>query len=234
MLSHHTELYEVESRDSFFKEVIVYMKKEQVYYEVLDKKKVGIDDVRAIIAFANKNIGARKVMIINCHIIMREAQNALLKTLEEQREDTFFILIISDLTSLFETVRSRFFIMKRKEIGDGAKSDKKDNKKEYLKNDGKDDVKTLAKVYIESKREERMLIPDIISLLEQVDEEDRKDREAVTLFLEKVIQEIIYSPAYMKKISVLVLSDCMEVVTLSKDGSANGKQLLEYMAYRLP
>ena len=230
MLSHHTELYEVESRDSFFKEVIVYMKKEQVYYEVLDKKKVGIDDVRAIIAFANKNIGARKVMIINCHVIMREAQNALLKILEEQREDTFFILITSDIGSLFETVRSRFFIMKRREMGDGVKADKK----EYLKNDGKDDVKTLAKVYIEGKREERMLIPDIISLLEQVDEEGRKDREAVTLFLEKVIQEIIHSPVYMKKISAKILSECLEILALSKDGSANGKQLLEYMAYRLP
>ena len=73
---------------------------------------VGIEEVRKIRDFLHrKTTGTasirRIVLVSNAHAMTTEAQNALLKTLEEPPADTMIILTASDPTALKQTIRSR-------------------------------------------------------------------------------------------------------------------------------
>lgn len=73
---------------------------------------IGIGDVRTIRDFLNrKTTGTaqirRIVLIASAHTMTSEAQNALLKTLEEPPADTMVILTANDPTALKQTIRSR-------------------------------------------------------------------------------------------------------------------------------
>lgn len=77
-----------------------------------EKLHVSIDDVRKIRDFlSRKTTGMgtirRIVVVSDAHTMTSEAQNALLKTLEEPPADTMIILTTSDITALKPTIRSR-------------------------------------------------------------------------------------------------------------------------------
>ena len=68
----------------------------------------GIDDVRQIIKEVSIKAASTRAVIINeADKLGHEAQNALLKTLEELPPRTFFILTSSSPNSLLATIRSR-------------------------------------------------------------------------------------------------------------------------------
>lgn len=73
----------------------------------------GIDDVRSIQKLfklsvpSNKKVVNRVVIIENAETLRHEAQNALLKTLEEPPAKTLIILLCSNKDKLLSTVRSR-------------------------------------------------------------------------------------------------------------------------------
>lgn len=77
-----------------------------------DEQNIGIESVRAISSFLKrKTTGVgnirRIVLITEAHRMSTEAQNALLKTLEEPPTDTMIVLTADDPTALKPTVRSR-------------------------------------------------------------------------------------------------------------------------------
>ena len=75
-----------------------------------DKLSIGVDEIRKVINESNvKPFEAeRKVIIIyQAEKMTVQAQNALLKTLEEPSEGVFFILVSDDYNSLLATIRSR-------------------------------------------------------------------------------------------------------------------------------
>lgn len=77
-----------------------------------DGNSIGIEEIRKIRDFLNrKTTGAeqirRIIFVAQAHSMTGEAQNALLKTLEEPPEDTMVILTVDDPTSLKQTIRSR-------------------------------------------------------------------------------------------------------------------------------
>jgi DNA polymerase-3 subunit delta' len=75
-----------------------------------EKKSIGISDVREAIKYVNeKPFSARNKFLIvnNANTLTREAQNALLKTLEEPPSYTTIILLTKTLNDLLETVVSR-------------------------------------------------------------------------------------------------------------------------------
>ncbi len=75
-----------------------------------NEKKVGISEIRKIINFFSikpiKNKG-KFVAIINAHLMGMDAQNALLKTLEELKEEDVLILGADNEDRLLPTIRSR-------------------------------------------------------------------------------------------------------------------------------
>ena len=72
----------------------------------------GIDDARAISErVAMKAIGTRRVFLLSLDSITQEAQNALLKTLEEPQGGALFLVLHPNPQTLLATVRSRVQII---------------------------------------------------------------------------------------------------------------------------
>ena len=101
-----------------------------------DKKEIDISQVREIqsfLAYKSYNGGYKIVIIDGAHLMNLEAQNCLLKTLEEPKGETLIILTSSKPDVLLPTIFSRcqtikFF--KNKDSKDSA--DKVDREKEIL------------------------------------------------------------------------------------------------------
>lgn len=77
-----------------------------------DGKAIGIESVRELEKFLTLKVPSdkafnRAVLIENGHLLTVEAQNALLKTLEEPPVGTIIILTVSHAQSLLPTIRSR-------------------------------------------------------------------------------------------------------------------------------
>lgn len=75
-----------------------------------DGKSIGVDEVRRIVGEANimPFEGSRKVIIIyNGELMTTQAQNALLKTVEEPQPGVYFIILTKTLDDLLPTIRSR-------------------------------------------------------------------------------------------------------------------------------
>src|ERR1035437_5241279 len=87
-------------------------KKENPYYKLsiskASKIKVNsIRDIKKFLSFNYSDIKYRTVLISNAHLMNEQAQNALLKNLEEPPEGILFILITPYPGLLRETIRSR-------------------------------------------------------------------------------------------------------------------------------
>jgi hypothetical protein len=68
----------------------------------------GVDDARALKERASQTpLGDRQVFVVAAQSLTREAQNGLLKLLEEPPQDTHFILVVPTIELLLTTVRSR-------------------------------------------------------------------------------------------------------------------------------
>ncbi len=75
-------------------------------------KKIGIDSVRDLKSSFNTIIKAKRkigrvAIIVSAEKLSREAQNALLKIIEEPVKNSSLILLTSDLSKLLPTIRSR-------------------------------------------------------------------------------------------------------------------------------
>lgn len=78
-----------------------------------DKPSITIEQVRRLTQGLSLNpylpLGTRTVIIDDAHLLTPEAQNALLKLLEEPPARTLFMLVTAHLQSLLPTVRSRCY-----------------------------------------------------------------------------------------------------------------------------
>ncbi|MFA3781906.1 ATP-binding protein [Melioribacteraceae bacterium 4301-Me] len=66
-----------------------------------------IRDIKRFIAFNYADVNKRIIIILEAHLMNEEAQNALLKSLEEPPEGIVFILLTSDKNKLLPTILSR-------------------------------------------------------------------------------------------------------------------------------
>lgn len=96
-------------------------------------KSIGVDEVRRIIGEANVMPfeGNRKVIVIyDAQLLTTQAQNGLLKTIEEPAPGVYFILLTKTLDTLLPTIRSRcaihrLFPISREEMTQYIKSSHK-------------------------------------------------------------------------------------------------------------
>ncbi|MDX2083156.1 MAG: AAA family ATPase [Rickettsiales bacterium] len=84
-----------------------------------EKREIGIDKIRAISSFVNQTsaISKNKFIIIDsaCEL-NKSASNALLKILEEPRDNNFLILISHNLNRILPTIRSRCLTLKAPDL----------------------------------------------------------------------------------------------------------------------
>jgi len=90
------------------------------------KDEVVIDDARYISEFQSRKSldgnESKKVILVSCRSITTEAQNALLKVIEEPTAGTYFFVIVPAERILLPTLRSRFFSITRGSFAQGDDS----------------------------------------------------------------------------------------------------------------
>ena len=79
-----------------------------------EKGTIKLESTRQILEFLTlQRIGRARVIIIDCAQAMNpQATNALLKVLEEPPPETYFILVVSELSQLLPTLRSRVQVLR--------------------------------------------------------------------------------------------------------------------------
>ncbi|MFO7911225.1 MAG: DNA polymerase III subunit delta' [Desulfotignum sp.] len=103
------------------------MHPDMVLVDLPDKKKVitisQIREMEALIAARSNEARYRMVLISHADHMNIQAQNALLKSLEEPAQGTFFILMARDTATLLPTIKSRVRLLQFRPITGAALAD---------------------------------------------------------------------------------------------------------------
>lgn len=177
-----------------------------VYYNqtVLD-----IETARKIISWARSSYNGERVALISFHTVGLPAQNAMLKMLEEPQPGTRFILLTSNKDTLIDTVLSRV---------------------QHIHINGSTTVtQKTAEEFLATSSSFRMKLSHVVDILASLDEEGRKDREAVKGFILSLIPVM-----QAKKVESRYITETLEVASYASDPSVSGKALFEYLSLLLP
>lgn len=237
--NHHAFLIETKDREGVFLSLKdFFFNKEKrnedllLYLQIFD-----IDKAREIINYVNHVFNKTHFIIVSFYSINREAQNALLKFLEETPKNIKIIFIIPTGAKILDTMYSRFY-----KLGDF-------NNKKNLYHDDEYIYKSLVKNFLKTEKKSRMKIKEIVELLEKKDEyalnfedKERSDREVVEIFLLALYEELfslfkdeINKNTNLEKIKEVEnnLSELKEFLIYIKNNSSSGKTILEYLSLKL-
>ena len=125
----------------------------------------GIDEARELVAWVSGKplLSDRKLALLTTPGITLEAQNALLKTLEEPPFGTYIIFCLPNVGSLLPTLLSRVSIL---EFGESSKKDKSSN--EAARFLGSHIGERLNQIKALAKKEDKTEMKNLIRDLEQV------------------------------------------------------------------
>lgn len=108
--SHHA--YGIESTNSIYGEIEKNITKDDFSY-IINKKydMLKIADAREIKSLQYEKTDKPSLFVLEFSFINREAQNALLKVLEEPSSNTYFILVFPDRSKILSTLLSRLHMV---------------------------------------------------------------------------------------------------------------------------
>jgi|SRR3989344_4878540 len=131
-----------------------------------------IDDGRELKkSQSRKNIDAKKqIFILAFHFISHEAQNALLKVLEEPSQNTYFFIVIPNTSSFLETIISRAQIIKFP----GTKQSSDYDIAKFLSSSGAKRLQMLQKIIDEKNKSQALFF--LNSLIEILNSQRKKTR----------------------------------------------------------
>lgn len=154
----------------------------------------------------NKSVG-KKIFIVSFNFITREAQNALLKVLEEPTSGTHFFFITPSSHIFLDTVLSRVQIISRVTVLDKDSAGSK---------------------FLKAKLSERMKI--VTKLVQDI--KDEKATKGDALNLVRNVIRVKHKDLSEKKDSKILLSlkEAEKVADYLYDNSASVKSLMEYFA----
>jgi hypothetical protein len=215
-INHHAKLIVHPFRDEITKEISEKFPSVQV--NLINQKVIDIETIKNLLLWHTKETGNKKVAVISFHRINHEAQNAMLKLIEEPRADTSFIFITTQKENILPTVLSRM-IEVNYDFDESAKGGPiRDWDDEAYK-------------FLQTQKVSRMKLPIVTELLETEDSEGRKDRELVQNFCMK----LEYILANFKKGQfVTELLEIRKMISYLGDVSGSPKMILEYLSFLLP
>lgn len=192
---------------------------------LLDRGDFGIENVQEIVDVNSRKptVGMYKVIVVVLHSISHQAQNAILKTLEEPRPGTF-IFILTDTSAIFlPTILSRVQVV-RSSTG----TNKSSTASNIVTNADLD-----AKKFIKSSPAERLA--QIKEILDLKSDEEIGDAE-IFAFVQEVEKLAVEFAQGSKNFgaSTLIAQIFTKVEDYMRDTSSSKKLLLEYVALRLP
>jgi hypothetical protein len=205
---HHAVLITHSNRESVGNTLFSELQKLSPVHRFFNQTVLDIEAARNLITWVNTPYNEEKIALISFHTIGLEAQNALLKVLEEPRVGVRFILLTSNTSSLIDTLLSRVHIVQSEEHSE---------------------TPGHSETFLSTSPSLRMKLPYITDILSRVDEEDRKDRESVRAFILSLI-----STLRANSIESKYIIETTEIASYAADPSASGKALLEYLALLLP
>ena len=212
-LSHHA--YALIAQTSIVNELKDYLEKEYSIelngnpdifcktYEVFT-----IDDAREIVTFHNIvtiKEGKRKIIIIAFDAITLEAQNSLLKTLEEPADYANFFIITQKLSTLLNTIRSRVNIISFDRAREEA-------------------IQVIAKKFMKMQISERMIF--VKNIVDEIAKE-KKNKKYVSDFVDAILFELRESGV---KENSRKIENSDIVAKYIQDRSPSVKMLMEYLA----
>jgi len=178
-------------------------------FTILDARKLKEAAISKPIGAAGKNI-----FIIATSFIGLEAQNALLKLLEEPIANTHFFIFVLNANSLLSTVRSRTVTVS---LGGANKESQVDTNK-FLKSTGSERLKILS-TFLSHESETKK--SDLIGFLNQLERELSKMKR--TAEISKALSEIIYFKKYLfdRSPSVKMISEYLALIIPKAGNGAN-------------
>ncbi len=208
-LSHHATLLIQTDRKTSSQEFWGALQKLSPAHTFFDNTVLDIDTARAIQSWAQTPYDQKKIGLVSFHTITVPAQNALLKIVEEPPLHVQFIFVTSNKENLLPTLLSRL---------------------NHIYHESEETPKNLdAETFLKTSPQTRMKLPHIVELLAKVDEEDRKDRESVRLFILELAQAL-----RDKKVSAHYVTETLEIASYAGLPSSSTKALLEYLSLLLP
>ncbi len=162
-------------------------------------------------------VGGKRIFIISINTIGHEAQNSLLKVLEEPVEGSHFFFILPSSETLLPTLRSRMVVITHESFGMGNMQG---------------DITKSARDFIKGSLSTRLEFANVTA--EKVSEGE-KTRAQVADFISCLEREL-YILSKNKAKEVKAMSALKEVLLAKKyinDRSSSVKMLLEYMAINI-
>ena len=208
-LFHHAILFIHEDRKLFTKKIWKELSLKSIAHTLHDQTVIDIDTARKLITWANTPYEDEKIALISFHSITIPAQNALLKIVEEPRHGVRFIFITTNKDSIIPTLYSRL-------------QEKTSTQELVQKN-------TEGELFLATPYTQRMKLPYVVHMVSAVDEEGRKDRERVRLFILSLMPLFTQNKASQKHIE-----EVLATASYAGDPSSSGKALLEYLSLLLP
>lgn len=206
---HHAILILDENRKKVAESLWGELEELSFAHSFFDVTVLDIEDARSISIWANTPFSSKKIALISFHTITVPAQNALLKVVEEPREDVQFIFLTSNKEMLLPTLLSRML-----ELTEKRTHREKDS---------------LSSSFLHTKKEERMKLAQITQMISLLDEEGRKDREPVRTFILSLAEELRGSDSSNETVLLLI-----ELASYAALPSSSTKAILEYIALTIP
>lgn len=170
-------------------------------------KQFGVEEAREIRSrSSSRALAGRRIFIVATPTMTSEAQNALLKTLEEPADDALFFFLVPSPQTLLATIRSRAQILALDE--DVRLSD------------------TDTRAFLSATPEKRLTM--LAPLLEKGDD-DKRDVSTILTFLDSLEREISGAALLGQDISAIYRAR-----RYLADKGALVKPLLEQLAFLLP
>lgn len=209
-LSHHATLFVHPERKNISNNLWTTLQADSKAHTFFDATVIDIDTVRSIQSWANTPYSERKLGLVSFHTITVPAQNALLKVVEEPPLGVGFIFVTSNKEALLPTLLSRLNEASEPGVAKVSSHD-------------------TADTFLRTNTGERMKLQEIVTLLNKVDERDRKDRESVRGFILDLATKLRERGAHSKYVT-----ECLEVASYAGLPSSSTKALLEYLSLLLP
>ena len=188
---------------------------------------LNIEETEKIINFNyqksfGQNGGGNKVILIEINNAGHQAQNALLKTLEEPSRDTYFLITISSASLLLPTIQSRVEIYNIKDFL--KKFDNREIEEEIT--DGKE-----IDIFLKSNYADRLSI-----VKKMIDDESEDASSKLFQFLHDI--EIRLKELENSKLGRRLAKEELKALVNAReyfaDSGASKKLLLEYLSLKLP
>jgi DNA polymerase III delta prime subunit len=211
----------VGDREIIFNSVKTKLEKiyQDIFFFEVQKLNISVDDIRRMISFANKTTEGKKIIMLSSFYWEDEAQNAMLKVLEETPGNTLIFLFANSKNVFLQTIRSR------------VQTNMLSETNRYL------EISREVLALDPNERLENKKVKKILSLkitdynFEKNTDNEKKDRESHILFLESLMQTVLENKHLVDK---NYLEKILKISTIANIPGGSPHLFIEWLLLSFP